>query len=1391
MYGLRHELLPPSGVEHAVFIKLTPSSLGEGPGASSSSGGKVIANLVVARSSLLRIFEVREEPAPLPTLQEAEAKTKSGASKPGTEAVEGEVEMDREGEGFVSMAQVKSLPAGSSVIPSTVTRLFLLREHRLHGNVTGLASVKTIASSDDGLDRLLISFRDAKISLLEWSEHLFDITTVSIHTYERAPKVLTADPGHWRGVLRVDPSSRCAALSLPKESLAILPFHTAAELEMMDQERQAGRDIPYSPSFILDLGDVDVRIKNIIDFAFIPGFNNPTIAVAFQTIQTWTGRLNEHKDTVSVFIITIDAVTRTYPVISQMNDLPYDVLYLVPCPAALGGVLLVTPNAILHVDQTSRTVGVAVNGWANRVSAINLPIQTDGDEGHPLEIKLEGSSLAFLRDDSIAIFLVDGSVRRLLVHMEGRNISRLEVSPVIAQCTIASVVSVFNSERVFIGSTAGPSVLLRALHSEEVVEKAKVDTVATVEEEMELDEEIYGDLATQAVATNIAGPDIETVTVTKLTLRDALPDHGIISHMTFGVTMQGDRPLPELVACTGVGHMAGLTRFTNYLPTRLRRKIPGIGGAQGIWSMHVKRSTSSQMDKRNAEERHSVIVTTNASPAPMSRIITRKPNGDVNVVGRTPGVTIAAGPFFQNTCFVQVMTDSVRLIEAEGRERRSIKDGPGQSKIASAAISDPFILLRREDGAVSLLKGDTMEGKLIPVESDMLPACTCSSIFTDASGVMRSAIPVGMTDEGTETLEDILDADRGKSWVYLLLKGGELQIRSLPALEVVFSSRTLGGLPPIVVHELHTVPEVGHAQGDIEQICIAPIGEGLSLKYYLTLLTKQRVFVAYEILPAPISSTPPSPLRLVKVLTRILQQGHPQAAQELKSFELAAGDSVIHGVFCTGEEPFWVLARNCSPLRLYPAMNSAIHAFAPSSMFANKGDVLVHSEEGPALIQWIEDLQIGLDLPFRNILLGRQCTSVVFDRATLHFLAITNRTAKFTIYDEEGNRLWAPDGPGISDPTIECSSLELLSPDTWTPIDGYEFARNEFVNVAESVSLETLSAEQGVKDFIVVGTTIFRGEDLAVKGATYVFEVVEVVKEPGSLKRRNKLKLLCRDEAKGPITAVCGMNGYLVSSMGQKASAVIYVRAFELDERLIGLAFLDVGLSVTSLTTVKNLLLVSDAAKSVWFVCFQEDPFKLVILGKDPATIGATNANFFFGEGGDLSFVTSDDRGILRIYDYNPMDPDSNAGQRLLCRTEFDAQEEHKTALTVARRPTVTEAEAEEEIEVQLSQSQSVLVFDGAISILSPVDTPTFKRLSLLQGHLVRNVQHVGGLNPKSFRTVRNDTVSRSLTKGILDGNLLAAFGDLPVARQIEAAKTIGTGREVVLDDFRMLWKSW
>jgi hypothetical protein len=56
------------------------------------------------------------------------------------------------------------------------------------------------------------------------------------------------------------------------------------------------------------------------------------------------------------------------------------------------------------------------------------------------------------------------------------------------------------------------------------------------------------------------------------------------------------------------------------------------------------------------------------------------------------------------------------------------------------------------------------------------------------------------------------------------------------------------------------------------------------------------------------------------------------------------------------------------------------------------------------------------------------------------------------------------------------------------------------------------------------------------RNQTYIFETLEVVSDPNwTPKRWYKLRLRVKDDAKGPVTAVCGINGYLASSMGQKA----------------------------------------------------------------------------------------------------------------------------------------------------------------------------------------------------------------------------------------------------------------
>ncbi|KAH6906091.1 hypothetical protein BKA70DRAFT_1402186 [Coprinopsis sp. MPI-PUGE-AT-0042] len=208
MNTLRQDILPPSGVEFATHLKLTPSCNGDQQQLSTRHEfvARVLCNLAVARSNLLRISEVREEPWTPPAGAEDERERK-GHVRRGTEAVEGESAMDTDGDGFINLSQGMTMK--NDIVPPTRTRLYLVREHRLHGTVTGLEGVKIIASLEDKLDRLLISFKDAKIALLEWSDSVHDLVPVSIHTYERAPQLLSLTAPLFRATLQVLPIPQC------------------------------------------------------------------------------------------------------------------------------------------------------------------------------------------------------------------------------------------------------------------------------------------------------------------------------------------------------------------------------------------------------------------------------------------------------------------------------------------------------------------------------------------------------------------------------------------------------------------------------------------------------------------------------------------------------------------------------------------------------------------------------------------------------------------------------------------------------------------------------------------------------------------------------------------------------------------------------------------------------------------------------------------------------------------------------------------------------------------------------------------------------------------------------------------------------------------------------
>lgn len=159
---------------------------------------KVVGNLIAAGGSQLRVFEVRQEPVWAQSGEGSQAGIEQSAERVKDEqdrmCIDG---VDVEQEGYNSLADtnltsVSRTNMTHTSIPSPLTdgclptpfqqpkaianaqlRLYLVSESTLHGTITGLAGIRTMSSLEDGLDRLLISFKDAKVSIGAQGGHKF------------------------------------------------------------------------------------------------------------------------------------------------------------------------------------------------------------------------------------------------------------------------------------------------------------------------------------------------------------------------------------------------------------------------------------------------------------------------------------------------------------------------------------------------------------------------------------------------------------------------------------------------------------------------------------------------------------------------------------------------------------------------------------------------------------------------------------------------------------------------------------------------------------------------------------------------------------------------------------------------------------------------------------------------------------------------------------------------------------------------------------------------------------------------------------------------------------------------------------------------------------------
>ncbi|GAA5941609.1 cleavage/polyadenylation factor CFT1 [Sporobolomyces koalae] len=673
-----------------------------------------------------------------------------------------------------------------------------------------------------------------------------------------------------------------------------------------------------------------------------------------------------------------------------------------------------------------------------------------------------------------------------------------------------------------------------------------------------------------------------------------------------------------------------------------------------------------------------------------------------------------------------------------------------------------------------------------------VPQAVAMEIENEHRGIEKELEQVRQEEKQVRN-EDVENPER--DWLVRLDEEGTLTIHLLPTLVEVFRSQAVSILPSVVSDSPDSTPAPIPESIDVDDLAIdriqlVTIGESDPVadeKLHLLVWTANGTMVLYEAFAAEVppvsrstSNDSPLPLprlalRFVKTLVHHVPVSTPRrkgsnlpvpARKEIVPFSAVSGYA---GAFVTGEEPVWIVKGKHGPARLFEAGEKGVYGFSLSV----DGDFAIMTREGLQLATLPATVSFNHDLPLSFVPKDRTYAYLTFDLDSGMYVAATLNETRFVAFDDEGVPVFKETAPRLLEPTNYQSTLELLVPGSWNAIDGYEFRQNEFVCTVKNVSLHSKSHASGQRDFIAVGTTVYRGEDLAAKGGVYIFEVVKIVADPSAPGQDHILKLRFFEDTKSIVGNICDLNGYLFLSMGQK----LYARAFEQDEVLIAVGFLDLGVHVTSLTAMKNFLLIGDAMQSVALVAFQEDPYKLVFLGRDYRPSRISSANFLVNEG-RVSFVTGDDRGVIRLFEYDPSNIASHAGQRLLCRTEYHAGSESIATMLFAKHAPNEDPK------------QNGILFggiDGSLFTLVPVRDAVFRRLQSLQATMSRHVLSFGGLNPRGYRIVKNDTVSRAISKGILDGDLLARFEYLPVDLQTDLAANCGTDVDTVLANMRTL----
>ncbi|XP_034017429.1 LOW QUALITY PROTEIN: cleavage and polyadenylation specificity factor subunit 1 [Thalassophryne amazonica] len=499
-------------------------------------------------------------------------------------------------------------------------------------------------------------------------------------------------------------------------------------------------------------------------------------------------------------------------------------------------------------------------------------------------------------------------------------------------------------------------------------------------------------------------------------------------------------------------------------------------------------------------------------------------------------------------------------------------------------------------------------------------------------------------------------------------------------------------------------------------------------------------------------------------------------------FEDIAGYS---GVFICGPSPHWMIVTSRGAMRLHPmTIDATIESFCPFHNVNCPKGFLYFNKQGELRISVLPTyLSYDAPWPVRKIPL----------RCTIHYVSYHVESKVYAVctsVKEPCTRIPRMTGEEKEFETIdrderyinpqqEKFSIQLISPVSWEAIPNTRIDLEEWEHVTcmKTVALKSQETVSGLKGYVAAGTCVMQGEEVTCRGRILILDVIEVVPEPGQPLTKNKFKVLYEKEQKGPVTALCHCNGYLVSAIGQK----IFLWILK-DNDLTGMAFIDTQLYIHQMFSIKNFILAADVMKSISLLRYQESSKTLSLVSRDAKPLEVYSVEFMV-DNNQLGFLVSDRDQNLFVYMYLPEAKESFGGMRLLRRADFNAGAHINTFWRMPCRGAL-DTTSKKTVTWDNKHITWFATLDGGIGLLLPMFEKTYRRLLMLQNGLTTMLPHHAGLNPKAFRMLHSDRRSlQNAVRNILDGELLNKYLYLSTMERSELAKKIGTSPEIVLDD--------